>query len=482
MRPSTLQRVAPAGINFAYAPRRVMPGAESGTGTLPAWVTSTTALTSAQRAVMRAYWLLIGRVPDRAGLAYWVALLGGGVTVAQAVDAIAANLGSTLAIDTAPAAIIAMVYWAAFGKVPEEDPSGQQYWLGEMMGAAKSAGTVAQEIFDAGSVASGWHGDTCRNRSLLLEAAMRIQISQSYDLDVADSRAILLRVEGAISSYQAALNDLYRLVVDKTPSNPLTWGAVWTTNSFLDECRGHANTATMQHRRLVWYNRAGEMMLAYAVLPLNFAGGTGYPVVILWHGGGWRIGWPAQPYWYAERIASIASCVVVVPSYRQSVDGWQTPAPEHDVADMLALIKSAASNWLKRDAGRVGMMGESSGGHLACLVGSQQDVWRVFALYPPIDLTGTPAVSPDLAAYVGYYASPANRAAASPNLVWTGARATRFELWHGNADTFVPAAQSAAMKAAVGANCTVNYRVGEGHGFSPAVKAEVVSAAQSFFS
>lgn len=462
-----------------------MPNSESSTGVLPVWVTATAPLNIAQRNISYAYFVLLGRAPDRAGLAYWTGALGSGVTLTAAVDAIAGVLAASRSIDPDAGELVRRLYWTLLGKTYDDDPAGQAYWTAAIQTSGKTIGYVTQAVYDIVQPSSGWIGDTMRNRLYVVEAMTRVQLEYARDMPLPDLCSIGMRTDGALASFYKALNDIYRVAVQQSASPTVAWDTAYTTTSFLNECRRYDNTPQLQHRRLAWFNRQGHAMYAYAVLPATataeFFLGSNYKVVILWHGGGWRIGHPAQVYWHAEALARRVRCVVLCPNYRLSTFGWKTPSHEQDVSDFYALVKSSASDFLRRDASKVALMGESAGGHLSCLVGSQQDVWRVLGIYPSIDLVEPISAELD-AYYVSQYTTPAQAASCSPSRVWTPARTTKFELWHGDSDPLVPLAQSQKMKTKVGANCTVHVVPGEGHAFSLATRDALILSATDFFS
>ena len=470
-----------APISFAAGPLRNLSAPDSSTGEMKSYVTSTGALSVTETSVSRAYYGLFGRSPDLAGMSYWVAQLGAGATVAAAVDTIVAAVSGSLIFDPDPAVSVALIYHNLIGKEPVDDLAGQAYWTSAIK-SGTTLGAVVSTIINAAFTLSGYPADQFRNRMLVLESICRLQKSQNYSLSVQDSRSAVLRVLGTADSYDAAMADIYRLLVARTASTPMTWGEVLSSSTLYARSRLYDYCSIRQVRNLVWYNRGGDMMLATVYLPPNFMSVENKAVVAL-HGGGWRQGYPEKIYGYCTALAADAtpSRVVLSPTYRLTAYGHTSPAPEHDVADFYALV-AARPAFLRMSTSAPCLFGESSGGHLACLLGATQDVPRVAAIYPPINLTGSPAVSDGLAPYVGYYASSAgDRAAASVDLRWTSARTTTFRVWHGLADAFVPAAQSSALKAAAGDKCTVTYKPGEGHGFTTSTMQEVIAGVKSFF-
>lgn len=472
-------------INFAAGPFRNLTPQTTGTGVLKSYVTSTTALTAAELNIARAYLILFGRSPERAGLAYWLGEIGSMASIETATDGINAAIAGAYILDYAPSVMVARMFHGLFGKVYAEDPGGQDYWAARIAGGLETLGSTTTALVSAALGISGYHADTMRNRFLVLESICRLQAAHSRDLSYQTARSIILRVDGTLASYDDAMEDVHRLLVLGTANPTNAWDKSYTASTFLADCRTPDNTAIRQQRRLVWYNRAGDMMLAVAYLPSNFESASEHRGIIGLHGGGWRQGYPEVIYDYATALAGSGtdpSYVVICPQYRLTSYGYNNPNLEEDVEDFWNLLADSSSSFLKLAAGKVGLFGESAGGHLACMLGSTIDAHRVLALYPPIDLRGDPAVSAGLDPYVDYFApTSGEKDAASPSLVWSSARTTKFQLWHGNSDSFVPPAQTTAFDTAVGANCATRFRAGEGHGFTSSVKAEVIADAITFF-
>lgn len=459
---------------------RTMYNAQTSVGTLNTTVLTTGALSVGEKNVAIAYLVLMGRSPDRAGLSYWVNQVGSNASISTAVDTLFGALNGSDIIDAAPYVQIALVYHHLMGKTQEEDPAGQAYWTSQV-NSGISLGAVTEAIVTVVIGVSSYAANTMKNRFLVLESICRIQKDQNFDLSVSDSRSAVLRVDGVLSSYTEAMIDVERLLIARTASTPLSWGKAWTYTSLAAVGRLYDNTSVIQVRNVVWYNRDGNMMLAKFYLPPNFTSYASHHVVMALHGGGWRQGYPEVIYNYCTALATniSPSYVVAAPTYRLTPYGVTSPAPEHDAVDFYNLLNAAT---FIRKGFAPAIFGESSGGHLACYVGATQNVPRVFALYPPINLTGNPAVSAGLDAYVDYYVNtPALQSAASVDLLWTGSRTTQFQLWHGTGDTFVPQAQSGLLDTVAGANCSVTYKAGEGHGFTSQTRTEVISAARTFF-
>ena len=195
-----------------------------------------------------------------------------------------------------------------------------------------------------------------------------------------------------------------------------------------------------------------------------------FPAVICLHGGGWTGGDRKQ---WTQTLAVLArrGFVAAAPQMRL--------APKHSAADMLDDVRAAAA-WLrsrpeyKIDPKRVGVMGRSSGGHLALLAAATRpaDFQAVAAFSAPVDLADPAMHAPDLLTknlipLLG--GKPAERAdayrAASP--LWYDLKGMPpVFLAHGSDDRLVPLAHVQAFKSKVGAadgRCHLIVMEGEGH-------------------
>lgn len=187
----------------------------------------------------------------------------------------------------------------------------------------------------------------------------------------------------------------------------------------------------------------------------------GRPVIVAIHGGGWR---RYSKDGYGGRIASAFvphGYVVVAPNYELSTPrhgSW--PANLDDVRAAVAWVRSNASS-LGINPDQVVAMGESAGGNLAELLGTDPGapstaVNAVLAFSAPSDLPALYADSPGAGRAAAQFLGgtpaqvPAEYAAASP-IDHVAPGDPPMLLVHGLQDPLVPVGQSRAMAAALGA-------------------------------
>ncbi|MEK9661950.1 MAG: alpha/beta hydrolase [Alphaproteobacteria bacterium] len=107
------------------------------------------------------------------------------------------------------------------------------------------------------------------------------------------------------------------------------------------------------------YTRHGDRALKIHLF--KPAGDGPHPVIVDLHGGCWNSGNPAE---CAVRDAIFAGIAAASVEFRQAADRY--PSSPIDVNAAIRWIKAHAGE-LGLDAGRVGILGQSSGGHLAAL-------------------------------------------------------------------------------------------------------------------
>lgn len=124
-----------------------------------------------------------------------------------------------------------------------------------------------------------------------------------------------------------------------------------------------------------------------------------YPAIVGVHGGGWqsgsRVSYQYWGPWLAER-----GFVVMAINYRLSKPGQKTyPQAAQDVRAAVQFIRSKAETY-KVDPDRIGMMGDSAGGHLVALHALAHDEAPFTNAYPNDPYA---SVSAKVKAVVGFY-------------------------------------------------------------------------------
>ncbi|MFG1866768.1 alpha/beta hydrolase fold domain-containing protein [Micromonospora arborensis] len=262
----------------------------------------------------------------------------------------------------------------------------------------------------------------------------------------------------------------------------------------------------VEHRDIVVHEVPGFRPLTLdLVVPAEAA--TPVPVLVWIHGGAWLFGSPKLPAgWLMETdpftAAIRAGFAVASAQYRLSGEA-QFPAQLDDV--------KAAVRWLHRegdkvgvDRERIGVWGESAGGHLASMValtGDDQDDSRVGAAvcwYAPSNLLTMQAQAHPLATIDHDAADspeslligapltedPGRGRAASP-ITYVTTAAPPMLLIHGDQDIVVPVGQSeelAAALAAAGAEVELSVVPGADHCFAGVPVQPLVRDSLAFFS
>ncbi len=123
----------------------------------------------------------------------------------------------------------------------------------------------------------------------------------------------------------------------------------------------------MRSKRDMTFCSVGDRQLKLDVFYPRKKIRTGYPAVLLIHGGGWRSGDRSQNIPLAERLAS-KGYVTVNPEYRLSAEATYPAA----VTDLKAAIRWLRANARKFriDTNKVAVLGFSAGGQLAALIGT----------------------------------------------------------------------------------------------------------------
>ncbi len=203
-------------------------------------------------------------------------------------------------------------------------------------------------------------------------------------------------------------------------------------------------------RDVPFADRDAGPLLADVVVPNPTEHAAPHPAVLVLHPGGWTSGSKRLVADEIRRLAA-AGFVGVAPSYRLA-PGSRFPAQIEDVADAVRWLRRNAADF-DVDPNRIGMLGYSSGAHLAALMGTSAPAG---ARIQAIAVGGTPA---DL---IGLGPTPMTRALlgggqesrfdayvqASPARQ-VGGTEPPFFIQHGRFDFLIPRAQSRTLRDAL---------------------------------
>ncbi len=145
-------------------------------------------------------------------------------------------------------------------------------------------------------------------------------------------------------------------------------------------------TGEQIHRGIVFASPGGhDLKLDLYVPPKSANAGRPAPVVMWIFGGSWRFG--TRGYHVNIRDLTRAGIAVASIDYRYSSEAI-FPAQLDDCRAALRWLETHGAAY-GLDPGRIGVAGESAGGHLAALLGvieGRPRIRAVVALYPPTDL------------------------------------------------------------------------------------------------
>lgn len=211
-----------------------------------------------------------------------------------------------------------------------------------------------------------------------------------------------------------------------------------------------------------------------------------FPVVVLYHGGGWRMGNKRDVRSWLPFFADCGYVAVSV-GYRLAPD-FTFPSQIEDAKTAVRFLRANAEKYqINKD--RFAAMGWSAGGHLSCLLGLTDEkagfegteylressrVQAVVDYFGPTDLAGfakdATAQRGMLGPFIGakFDENPTAHEKASP-IKYVSKAAPPFLIFHGTKDLVVPIEQSrqlAAKLKEVGVSAKLVEVPGEGHGWN----------------
>lgn len=181
------------------------------------------------------------------------------------------------------------------------------------------------------------------------------------------------------------------------------------------------------------------------------------PALLYVHGGAWASGNKNGGYALALAPALAAAGVTVASLNYRLAPEWEFPAMIEDVKCAIRFLRSRALAW-NIDPDRIGVIGNSAGGHLAALAGlTRGDLWDTgewagqsnavalaVCLWGPCDLTAVMGTELRERLAVVFGAEPGALGRGSP-LSYVGAGGAKFLIVNGLEDTTVPPAQALTL-------------------------------------
>jgi acetyl esterase/lipase len=153
---------------------------------------------------------------------------------------------------------------------------------------------------------------------------------------------------------------------------------------------------------------------------------TARPVIVMVHGGAWRIGDKASPGVVGAKAAHwLGRGVVFVSVAYRMLPDRDALAQADDVAAALAFVQAHAREW-SADPRRVVLMGHSAGAHLAALVAADPSAWRDAGVQPWLGTVALDSAALDIEAVMHRRHMPFYDAAfGASKATWAAAAPTR---------------------------------------------------------
>lgn len=248
--------------------------------------------------------------------------------------------------------------------------------------------------------------------------------------------------------------------------------------------RAQADKSEIKVERDVVFGKGGDVDLKLDLAMPRDGDGL-FPAVLCIHGGGWRGGDRQQ---MSASIAAFAGrgYVAVTPDYRLVPKG-RFPAQIEDCKAAVRWLRANAKTY-KINPDRIGAIGFSAGGHLACLLGTSDKndglegtggnaeqssrLQAVVSFFGPTDFTVPWEKSTEDTFLIpflnGTRADKANTYKKASPITYATKDDPPFLFIHGTEDRLVPLAQSkllAEKLQSLGVSATVIEVKGEGHGW-----------------
>jgi acetyl esterase/lipase len=258
--------------------------------------------------------------------------------------------------------------------------------------------------------------------------------------------------------------------------------AVAATIALADATSQPASSITVEHDVVYTTVDQTPLHLDIAIPP----GDGPFPTIVFLHGGGWKAGNYRDMRGFIGAVAAMGYVGVTV-QYRL-VPAAHFPAQIEDCKTAVRWLRANAAKYHVRQD-RMGAVGFSAGGHLACLLGvtdksdglegagnldQSSKVQAVVSVFGPTDFSTRdwdPNLERDvIAPFLGgsFTDKPDVYKKASP-ISYVKKDAPPFLFFHGDSDTIVPVDQTrrlAEKLRSVGASAEAVILAGEHHGFS----------------